>query len=161
MQTRLVQNFTYIMELGQGTCTLTKRTRRWTCSALRHFCFFNGSEFRRKLICTIIRGQNWVLSQSYFGAMPFSPTPPTLNSEFWVSTLDFLCQLLVLQALQAMQHFTLVAFSFKCCLGFFCYAPNRSVSLFWVVWIVGVILNFEIFFIFATIFTSGVLFILG
>ena len=29
MQRRLVQNFTYIMERGQGTCILTKRTRRW------------------------------------------------------------------------------------------------------------------------------------
>ena len=37
MHRRLVQNFTYIMERGQGTCTLTKRTRRWTYSALRHF----------------------------------------------------------------------------------------------------------------------------
>ena len=31
-QRRLVQNFIYIMEWGQGT--LTKRTRRWTYSAL-------------------------------------------------------------------------------------------------------------------------------
>ena len=37
MQRRLMQNFTYIMQWGQGTCTLTKRTRRWTYSALRHF----------------------------------------------------------------------------------------------------------------------------
>ena len=37
MQRRLVQNFTYIMEWGQRTCTLTKRTWRWTYSALRHF----------------------------------------------------------------------------------------------------------------------------
>ena len=37
MQRRLVQNFAYIMEWGQWTCTLTKRTRRWTYSALRHF----------------------------------------------------------------------------------------------------------------------------
>ena len=34
MQGRLVQNFTYILEWGQGTCTLTKR---WTYSALWHF----------------------------------------------------------------------------------------------------------------------------
>ena len=39
MQRRLVQNFTYLMERGQGTYTLTKRTRRWTYSALRHFFF--------------------------------------------------------------------------------------------------------------------------
>ena len=37
MQRRLVQNFTYIMEWGQGTCTLMKRTRHWTYSALQHF----------------------------------------------------------------------------------------------------------------------------
>ena len=37
MQRRLVQNFTYMMERGQGTCRLTNRTRRWTYSALRHF----------------------------------------------------------------------------------------------------------------------------
>ena len=42
MQRRLVQNFTYIMEWGQGTCTLTKRTRRWTYSALRHFLYSNS-----------------------------------------------------------------------------------------------------------------------
>ena len=37
MQRQLVQSFTYILEWGQGTCTLTKRTRRWTYFALRHF----------------------------------------------------------------------------------------------------------------------------
>ena len=37
MQRRLVQSFTYLLEWGQGTCTLTKHTRRWTYSALRHF----------------------------------------------------------------------------------------------------------------------------
>ena len=37
MQRRLVQIFTYMMKWGQGTCTLTKHTRRWTYSALRHF----------------------------------------------------------------------------------------------------------------------------
>ena len=37
MQRRLGQSFTYILEWGQGTCTLTKHTRRWTYSALRHF----------------------------------------------------------------------------------------------------------------------------
>ena len=35
MQRQLVQNFTYIMEWGQGTYTLTKHTRRWTYSTLR------------------------------------------------------------------------------------------------------------------------------
>ena len=29
----------YILEWGQGTCTLTKHTRRWTYSALRYFLF--------------------------------------------------------------------------------------------------------------------------
>ena len=37
MQRGLVQSFTYIMEWVQGTCTLTKRTRRWTYSALWYF----------------------------------------------------------------------------------------------------------------------------
>merc|ERR1711942_38528 len=37
MQRRLVQNFTYIFEWGQGTCSLTKHTWRWTHSALRYF----------------------------------------------------------------------------------------------------------------------------
>ena len=37
MQRRLVQSFTYMREWGQQTCTLTKHTRRWTYSALRHF----------------------------------------------------------------------------------------------------------------------------
>ena len=37
MQRRLMQNFTYILEWGRGTCTLTKHTRRWTYSALRYF----------------------------------------------------------------------------------------------------------------------------
>ena len=37
MQRQLVQNFTYILEWGRGTCTLTKHTRRWTYPALRYF----------------------------------------------------------------------------------------------------------------------------
>ena len=41
MQRRLLQSFTYILERGQGTCTLTKHTRRWTYSALRHFLVEN------------------------------------------------------------------------------------------------------------------------
>ena len=32
MQRRLVQNFTFILEWGQGTCSLTKHTRRWAYS---------------------------------------------------------------------------------------------------------------------------------
>ena len=29
MERRLVQNFTFILEWGPGTCSLTKHTRRW------------------------------------------------------------------------------------------------------------------------------------
>merc|ERR1719312_2466043 len=43
MQRRLLQNFTYILEWGRGTCTLTKHTRRWSYSAMRHF--FSSSPF--------------------------------------------------------------------------------------------------------------------
>merc|ERR1711954_372204 len=32
MQRRLVQNFTFILEWGLGTCSLTKRTQRWAYS---------------------------------------------------------------------------------------------------------------------------------
>ena len=32
MQRRLVQNFTFILEWGQGTCLLTKHTLRWAYS---------------------------------------------------------------------------------------------------------------------------------
>ena len=35
MHRRLVQSFTYILEWGQVTCTLTKHARRWTYFALR------------------------------------------------------------------------------------------------------------------------------
>ena len=45
MQRRLMQNFTYILEWGRGTCTLTKHTRRWTYSALRYFLFIFSSYF--------------------------------------------------------------------------------------------------------------------
>ena len=37
MQRRLVQNFTFILAWGQGTCSLTKHTRRWTYPALQYF----------------------------------------------------------------------------------------------------------------------------
>merc|ERR1719320_1814959 len=48
MQRRLVQNFTFILEWGQGTCSLTKHTRRWAysqyffpaCCLLRFAAFF-------------------------------------------------------------------------------------------------------------------------
>ena len=33
MQKRLVQNFTFILELGPGTCSLTKHTWHWEYSA--------------------------------------------------------------------------------------------------------------------------------
>ena len=39
MQRRLVQSFTYLLELGQWTCTLTKHTLRWTYSVLLYFFF--------------------------------------------------------------------------------------------------------------------------
>ena len=32
MQWRLLQNLTFILEWGQGTCSLTKQTRRWAYS---------------------------------------------------------------------------------------------------------------------------------
>ena len=37
MQRRLVQSFTFILEFGRRTCTLTKHTQHWTYSTLRHF----------------------------------------------------------------------------------------------------------------------------
>merc|ERR1719320_972818 len=48
MQRRLVQNFTFISEWGQGTCSLTKHTRSWAysqyfppgCCLLRLAAFF-------------------------------------------------------------------------------------------------------------------------
>merc|ERR1712102_247576 len=48
MQRRLVQNFTFILEWGQGTCSLTKHTLRWAysqyfspaCCLLRFAAFF-------------------------------------------------------------------------------------------------------------------------
>ena len=49
MQRRLVQIFTYIMEWGQVTCTLTKRTRRRTYSALRHF-YYGESQYNNACI---------------------------------------------------------------------------------------------------------------
>ena len=53
-----VQNCTDIMEWGQGTCTLTKRTRRWTYSALSHFfCLYSVLIDRNR----IFKIQIWVL----------------------------------------------------------------------------------------------------
>merc|ERR1719320_1646097 len=47
MQRRLVQNFTFILEWGQGTCLLTKHTMRWAYS--RYFspawCLFRFAAF--------------------------------------------------------------------------------------------------------------------
>merc|ERR1711942_4095 len=47
MQRRLVQNFTFILEWGQGTCSLMTHTRRWAYSrdffpacCLLHFAAF-------------------------------------------------------------------------------------------------------------------------
>merc|ERR1712122_333148 len=50
MQRRLVQNFTFILEWGQGTCLLTKHTLRWAysryfspaCCLLRFAAFSNS-----------------------------------------------------------------------------------------------------------------------
>merc|ERR1711954_482137 len=60
MQRRLVQNFTFILEWGQGTCSLTKQTRRWAYSlycflhaaysALRHFYFWKPPMKLNKII---------------------------------------------------------------------------------------------------------------
>merc|ERR1711954_609155 len=38
MQRQLVQNFTFILEWGQGTCSLTKHTRRCTYSTFFLAC---------------------------------------------------------------------------------------------------------------------------
>merc|ERR1719347_236441 len=48
MQRRLMQIFTFILEWGQGTCSLTKHTLRWAysryfspaCCVLRFAAFF-------------------------------------------------------------------------------------------------------------------------
>ena len=58
MQRRLVQSFTYMLEWGQQTCTLTKHTWRWTYSAVRHFLclvplsfpLLNANDTRRKFL---------------------------------------------------------------------------------------------------------------
>merc|ERR1712081_49695 len=49
MQRRLVQNYLFILEWGQGTCLLTKHTLRWAysryfppaCCLLRFAAFFS------------------------------------------------------------------------------------------------------------------------
>ena len=56
MQRRLVQNFKYIMEWGQGTFTLTKRTRRWKYSALRHFFLLEHNKQTR--VYRLVSGQS-------------------------------------------------------------------------------------------------------
>ena len=53
MQRRLLQSFTYILEWGRGTCTLTKHTRRWTYPALRHFLFLPLDEASWSLISNV------------------------------------------------------------------------------------------------------------
>ena len=50
MQRRLVQSFTYILEWGQGTCTMTKHTRRQTYFALRHFLFKQTKENKYEVL---------------------------------------------------------------------------------------------------------------
>ena len=59
MQRRLVQNFTFILEWGQGTCSLMKHTRCWAysrylfpaCCLLRFaaFLFYYGHIFLPKI----------------------------------------------------------------------------------------------------------------
>ena len=70
MQRRLVQNFTFILEWGQGTCSLTKHTRRWAYSryhaaysALWHF-------FRTKIF--ILDPIYFLNSLLFFGPKLFS-----------------------------------------------------------------------------------------
>ena len=70
MQRRLVQNFTFILEWGQGTCKMTKHTRRWAYSryhaaysALWHF-------FRTKIF--ILDPIYFLNSLLFFGPKLFS-----------------------------------------------------------------------------------------
>ena len=69
MQRRLVQNFTFILKWGQGTCSFTKHTRRWAwaysqylfpaCySPLRHFFILFP------LVCKISKSREWALAWS-------------------------------------------------------------------------------------------------
>ena len=47
MQRRLVQNFTFMLEWGKGTCSLTKHTQRWTYLSLglsQYLCLEGKSE---------------------------------------------------------------------------------------------------------------------
>ena len=52
MQRRQVQNFTFILEWGQGTCSLTKHTQHWAysryffpaCCLLRFAAFFHSKQ---------------------------------------------------------------------------------------------------------------------
>ena len=57
MQRRLVQNFTFLLEWGQGTCSLLKHTRRWAghryffpaCCLLRFAAFFSHEQVPEEL----------------------------------------------------------------------------------------------------------------
>ena len=68
MQRRLVQNFTFILEWGQGTCLLTRHTRCWAysryffhaCCLLRFAAFFcNLSGFSHKFKFDLKNGPFW------------------------------------------------------------------------------------------------------
>ena len=56
MQRRLVQNFTFMLELGQETCSLTKHTWRWIYSALWYFI----------PACCLVRFAAFLTSESSF-----------------------------------------------------------------------------------------------
>merc|ERR1711954_152309 len=47
MQRRLVQNFTFILEWGHGTCSMMKHTRRWAYSRyfFSAFCLLRFAAF--------------------------------------------------------------------------------------------------------------------
>ena len=57
MQRQLAQNFAFILEWGQGTCSLMKHTRRWACSwyffpacCLLHFVVFFSLDAKKCLL---------------------------------------------------------------------------------------------------------------
>ena len=70
---RLVHNFTYILEWGRGTCTLTKHIRRLTYSALRYFC---------------------LISQKPRGIFPHNFLPPKTETNKQISNENHFCSIL-------------------------------------------------------------------
>ena len=59
MQRRLVQNFTFILEWGQGTCSLTKQTRRWAYSL---YCFLHAAYSALRQFLPL----SWILCRASF-----------------------------------------------------------------------------------------------